>query len=112
VTVATDERAFGRPWHVPSPPPVSVRELAAEAARALGAPAPRLRHVPYPVLWAAGVFTPTLREFREVHYQFAEPFVIDATHATRTFGLTATPLADAVAQMAMRPEASATRGTR
>jgi nucleoside-diphosphate-sugar epimerase len=112
VTVATDERAWGRPWHVPSAPPVSVRELAAEAARALGAPAPRLRHVPYPVLWAAGVFAPTLREFREVRYQFAKPFVIDATDATRTFRLTATPLADALAEMVVRQEVSATRGTR
>jgi nucleoside-diphosphate-sugar epimerase len=112
VTVATDERGWGRPWHVPSPPPVSVRELAAEAARALGAPAPRLRHVPYPVLWTAGVLTPTLREFREVHYQFAEPFVIDATDATRTFGLAATALQDAVAEMVARPDASVTPGTR
>jgi nucleoside-diphosphate-sugar epimerase len=112
VTVATDERAWGRPWHVPSSPAVSLRELAAEAARALGAPAPRLRHVPYPVLWAAGVFTPTLREFREVHHQFAAPFVIDATDATRTFGLSATPLRDAVAEMVAQPEAGVTPATR
>jgi nucleoside-diphosphate-sugar epimerase len=103
VTVATDERAWGRPWHVPSAPPVSTKQLAAMAARALGAPDPRLRHVPYPVLWAAGVFAPTMREFREVHHQFARPFVIDATDATRTFGLAATPLDEAVAEMVARP---------
>jgi nucleoside-diphosphate-sugar epimerase len=99
VTVATDERAWGRPWHVPSVPPVSARQLAALAAEAAGAPAPKLRHVPYPVLWAAGVFAPTMREFREVHHQFAKPFVIDATDAMRTFGLEPTPLRDAVAEM-------------
>lgn len=104
VTVATDERGWGRPWHVPSAPPVSVNQLAGMAAEALGAPAPKLRHVPYPVLWAAGVFAPTMREFREVHHQFAGPFVIDATEATRTFGLRPTPLADAVAEPVARPE--------
>jgi hypothetical protein len=112
VTVATDQRGWGHPWHVPSSPPVSLRELAAEAAHTLGAPKPGLRRVPYPVLWAAGVVSPTLRELREVHYQFAEPFVIDATDATRTFGLSATPLRDAVAEMVAQPEVSATPGTR
>jgi nucleoside-diphosphate-sugar epimerase len=112
VTAATDERGWGRPWHVPSAPPVSVRELAAQAARALGAPAPRLRRVPFPVLWAAGVFAPTLREIREVHHQFTRPFVLDATDAARTFGLGATPLVDSVAEMVAAAAPSATAGTR
>jgi nucleoside-diphosphate-sugar epimerase len=106
VTVATDERGWGRPWHVPSAPARSLRAMAAEAARLADTPAPRLRRAPYPALWAAGVFAPTIREVREVHYQFARPFVLDASDATRTFGLSPTPLADALREMVAPPAAA------
>ena len=46
VTVAADERAWGRAWHVPSPPPLTIRSLAGSLARIAGRPAPRLRPVP------------------------------------------------------------------
>lgn len=111
VTVAGDERGWGRPWHVPSAPAQPMRAVAAEAARLAGVPAPRLRRAPYPALWAMGVFAPALREMREVYYQFARPFVIDATDATRTFGLNPTPLADALREMLPHPSA-VTPGTR
>ena len=41
---------------------------------------------------AAGLFSPLLREFAEVSYQFAAPFVLDSARTTETFGLTATDL--------------------
>jgi nucleoside-diphosphate-sugar epimerase len=99
VTVAADERAWGRPWHVPSAPPPSMRWLAAEVARLAGAPRPRLREAPYPALWLAGVFDPTAREIRELRYQFNAPFVLDSSAATATFGLTPTPVVDALREM-------------
>lgn len=111
VAVAGDERGWGRPWHVPSPPAVSMRELAAEAARLAGAPEPRLRRAPYAALWAAGVFSPMIREVREVYYQFARPFVIDASDAGHTFGIAPTPLAEGLREMLPRT-VTAPRGTR
>src|SRR5215471_17809369 len=42
VTVATDERAWGKAWLVPTHPPLTVRQLAARFATAVGAPAPKL----------------------------------------------------------------------
>jgi nucleoside-diphosphate-sugar epimerase len=95
VTVATDERGWGRGWLVPSNPPLTIRELATRYAAVRGAPAPKLTVVPYPVLWASGLFSPMLRELRTTRYQFTRPFVIDAGLTERTFGLTPSDL-DAV----------------
>ena len=39
-TLGTDERAWGRPWHVPTGPAVSQRELATRLCTVAGAPAP------------------------------------------------------------------------
>ena len=46
---------------------------------------------------ALGVFAPGLRELKETWYQFAEPWIIDASLTTSTFGLTATPLEQSAA---------------
>src|SRR3989440_10962943 len=92
VTVATDERAWGKAWLVPTNPPLTVRELAHRFAAVAGAPEPRLTSVPYPLLWSAGLFSPTLRELRTTRYQFVHPFVIDSSVTERTFGLAPTDL--------------------
>jgi nucleoside-diphosphate-sugar epimerase len=88
VTVATDERAWGKAWLVPTDAPLTVRELSERFTKVVGAPAPKLATVPYPVLWAAGLFSPMLRELRTTRYQFVRPFVLDSTVTERTFGLT------------------------
>ncbi|MFI7281665.1 NAD-dependent epimerase/dehydratase family protein [Micromonospora chersina] len=92
VAAATDERAWGRAWHVPSAPAVPMRDLAARAAALVGAPAPRLIRMPYPVLWVAGLANPFARELRETAYQFDRPYVLDSTAATATLGVEPTPL--------------------
>jgi nucleoside-diphosphate-sugar epimerase len=102
VTVAGDERGWGKPWLVPSNPPLTVRQLAAEFTRVAGAPAPKLTRLPYPVLWSAGLFSPLIRELRATHYQFAHPFVLDASLTERTFGLTPSDLDDALREAKAR----------
>ncbi|MFG1828390.1 NAD-dependent epimerase/dehydratase family protein [Micromonospora chersina] len=92
VAAATDERAWGRAWHVPSAPAVPMRDLAGRAAALVGAPAPRLIRMPYPVLWVAGLVNPFARELRETAYQFDRPYVLDSTAATATLGVEPTPL--------------------
>ncbi|MDT0320803.1 NAD-dependent epimerase/dehydratase family protein [Streptomyces millisiae] len=98
VAAAEDERAWGRPWHVPSAPPRSIRQLTSLACDIAGAPAPRLATMPRPVLWLGGLFDPLVRELRETQYQFRAPFVLDSTAATETFGLTPTPIEDSLAE--------------
>ncbi|MCX4474358.1 NAD-dependent epimerase/dehydratase family protein [Micromonospora sp. NBC_01655] len=97
VATAADERAWGRAWHVPSPPAVSARELATRTAALAGAPAPRLTRLPYPALWLGGLVNPFARELRETAYQFDRPYLLDSTAATATLGLAPTPLDRALA---------------
>ncbi|MFU8852144.1 NAD-dependent epimerase/dehydratase family protein [Micromonospora sp. SL1-18] len=116
VAAATDERAWGRAWHVPSAPAVPMRDLAARAAALVGAPAPKLARMPYPVLWLGGLADPTARELRETAHQFARPFVMDSAAATRTLGIEPTPLdravPETVAALRERPGVNAAGLTR
>ncbi|WP_431904257.1 NAD-dependent epimerase/dehydratase family protein [Micromonospora carbonacea] len=98
VRAAAVERAWGRAWHVPSPPAVSARELAVRAAALADAPVPRLTRLPYPALWLGGLVNPFVRELRETAYQFDRPFLMDSTAATATLGIEPTPLGSALAQ--------------
>ncbi|WP_199515239.1 NAD-dependent epimerase/dehydratase family protein [Nucisporomicrobium flavum] len=92
VTLARDERAWGRAWHVPSAPAVSVRELAARYGTMAGAPAVRVRRLPRAAMRTAGLVIPMARELAEMDYQFYGPFLLDSTETEQTFGLRATDL--------------------
>ncbi|HVU52384.1 MAG TPA: NAD-dependent epimerase/dehydratase family protein [Polyangia bacterium] len=92
VTAAADARAWGKAWLTPTNPPLTVRQLAARFAAATGAPAPKLSTIPYPVLWATGLFVPLVRELRTTRYQFETPFVVDSSTTEETFGLAPTDL--------------------
>jgi nucleoside-diphosphate-sugar epimerase len=94
--LGTDERALGRAWHVPSAIR-SQREALADLAWALGAGPTRVGRLPWPVLRAAGLVVPFLREVVDVRHQFDGPYVIDASATTATFGLVPTPWAEVVA---------------
>jgi nucleoside-diphosphate-sugar epimerase len=95
-TLGTDERALGRAWHVPSAPPRSQRQAITDLAAAMGVGPVAVAGIPWPVLRAAGVAVPMMREVVAVRHQFDQEFVIDATATTATFGLTATPWDDVV----------------
>jgi len=100
ITVAGDERAWGRAWLAPTNPPLTVRELATRFTEVAGAPAPKLSAIPYPVLWAAGLFSPMIRELRTTRYQFSRPFVLDSSATTATFGLEPSPMDEALDETA------------
>ncbi|GAA2875345.1 NAD-dependent epimerase [Actinoplanes cyaneus] len=96
VTLASDARAWGRPWHVPSPPAVTIRELARRYAAAAGSPPIKLIQMPRLVMRTAGLIVPIAREMAEMDYQWYAPFHMDATETADTFGLTATDLDTAI----------------
>ena len=99
VTAAATERAWGRGWLVPSSAPLTVREIATRFTDLNGVPAPRLMHMPYPALWAAGLFSPTVKELRHTYYQWSGPFTIDSSVTEREFGLAPTPVDAALANV-------------
>ncbi len=96
ITLGADQRAWGRPWHVPTGPPQSQREIFTTIARIAAAPPPRLRPLPPWLIQAGGIAVPYLREFPEVAYQFTEPFEVDSSAFQTTFRLTPTPMDEAL----------------
>lgn len=108
VAVALDERAWGRAWHVPTNPALTIRQLAERFCEVNGASPAKLTAVPYPVMWAAGLFSPMIRELRTTRYQFTNPFVLDSTATADMFGLRARPLEDALRDAAARLRAPST----
>lgn len=96
IATARDERAWGRAWHVPSNPPVTIRSLAQRFFEVTGQPAVKVTALPRWLPRLAAPFNPWVRELVEMDYQFHHPFVLDSSATTRTFGLTATPMDEAL----------------
>lgn len=88
---AGDERAWGRAWHVPTGPALSVREMTGLLAAEAGTRPVAVRGLPPAVLAVGGLFSPLLRELKEIRYQFDRPFVVDSTAWETAFGVRATP---------------------
>jgi nucleoside-diphosphate-sugar epimerase len=109
VTLARDERAHGKAWHVPSPAPVTVRELAARYCEVAGVPQVKVRSLPRFVMRTAGLVVPIARELAEMDYQFYAPFVMDSSRTEREFGLAPTALDVALRETADASAATAAR---
>jgi nucleoside-diphosphate-sugar epimerase len=106
VTLGGDERAYGRAWHVPSAIRTQ-RQALGDLAAALGMPQPKVSGIPWPVLRGIGLASPMMREVVAVKHQFDQPYVIDASATTATFGLTATPWDEVTAAAVGRQRAAA-----
>lgn len=96
VALGGDSRAWGRAWHVPTDVAVSSRELVEQLAALVDRPAPKVRALPKPLLRAAALVSPMMRELTEMAYQYERPFLIDASATTSTFGIQPTPLGEAL----------------
>ncbi len=91
VAAAQSEHALCHAWHVPTNPPRSQRQVLCDLAERAGVPRPNVSSLPTPVLRAAGVFHPILRELPKTLYQFTNPFIMDDSATRKTFGLEPTP---------------------
>lgn len=105
VTLAENQNAWGRAWHVPSEPAISIRDIAKHAAGLAGLAAPRLSVMPDLVFRVVGMLAPIggdtakmARELAEVAYQRDRPWLLDSTATTSAFGLKPTPLDDALCE--------------
>lgn len=108
VTVASDDRALGRAWLVPTASACTQRELITRFAEVAGAPAARVAEIPDFAFKALGAVVPILRELQEMHSSFTHPYVLDASATTATFGIEATPLDESLRAIAdsFRPTAA------
>jgi nucleoside-diphosphate-sugar epimerase len=96
-TMGTDERAYGRAWHVPTAPARTQRQLVDGLCAAANVKPVKVRTMPSAMLAVVGAFVPMMRELREVEYQFAAPFDLDSRDFTATFDMKPTPLDDTLA---------------
>ena len=96
VTLGTDPRAWGHPWHVPTDAPRTQREMIDGFAQIAGVASPRVASFPHLALRAVGLVSPTVRSLREILYQVDAPFVVDSSSFSQTFGVTPTPTQDAL----------------
>ena len=95
VRLGAAEQALGQVWHIPSATTVTTRQFLQLIGAAMGQPV-RVQTVPKVLLQVLGLFKTDLREVLEMIYQFEEPFVVDGSKFTRTFGEHATPLSAAI----------------
>ncbi|GHJ35976.1 NAD-dependent epimerase/dehydratase family protein [Streptomyces sp. TS71-3] len=98
VEVAGEERAWGRAWHVPTGPALSVRAMADRLAAESGAGQVAVRRLPPAVVGIASLLSPLLRELKEVRYQFDRPFVVDSSAYEAEFTVRTTPVDEQVKQ--------------
>ncbi len=92
VMAATDERAWGRAWFVPTPAPLTQTEMVQRMCALAGVDPVKVKTVPSVMLSIAGLVVPVMREMKEILYQFEAPFVIDSSETTDVFGLEPTPI--------------------
>jgi nucleoside-diphosphate-sugar epimerase len=91
IRLSRSPEAWGRAWHVPSPPVLTPRAVMARAAALAGAPAPRISPMPKPLLWGLSKVVPIVREVAETAYMFDSPFVMEHKAWDAAFGTRATP---------------------
>ena len=98
MALATDSRAWGKAWHVPSNPPRTQREAIDDLAQAAGVPSVKVSTVPKFIVSMLGTFNPMFRALRETEYQMGRPFIIDDTATRQTFGMAPTPWKEILTQ--------------
>ncbi len=94
ILLAETPAAWGRAWHVPSPPARTPRQIMQDMASRAGAPPPDIRPVPTWMLRLAGLFQPAAAEMVEMTYTYTSPSVMDDTAFRTAFGQQATPWDD------------------
>jgi nucleoside-diphosphate-sugar epimerase len=95
-TVATDKRAWGKAWHVPSNKPKTQRQVVMDIASELGVAKANVGPIPKPILWMLGKFNPMMKELNNGSYMFNAPFVMDDSASRKMFDLEPTPWATVI----------------
>lgn len=95
--LGTEEAAPGREWLLPVAPATSTRAIL-DAIGDIGGRAVQLATIPTMAqARELGIFDATFAdEYDELFYQYTEPQIVDSTAIARAFGLTATPLDEAL----------------
>ena len=95
-TLGENDEADGAAWHLPNAAPVTTRQFIERVFVAAGTTG-GVSAMPRFMVSLVGMFNGTVRELKEMLYEFEEPFVVDSSRFEKAFGKTATPLDEAIA---------------
>jgi nucleoside-diphosphate-sugar epimerase len=109
VALSHDERAWGKAWHTPTAPAITIRSLADRYCALTGQPPVKIHKLPRFVMHTAGLVHPMSRELAEMDYQFYGPFHLDSSHTEQTFGLAPTNIEVGIRETAEDAKAIANR---
>ena len=97
VTLSEHDEALGQVWHVPNAPTVSTQQFIDLVQAEVGKPI-KVRTAGRTMMSLLGLVSPEMREFKEMLYEFEEPFVVDDSKFRTAFGASATPLKTGIAE--------------
>lgn len=111
-TLGTSSDGWGRAWIAPVQPAITQAEFAERVWRAAGrTDAPKVRVTDRRAVQAVGLIVPIVREFSEMIYEWDTPYVVSSADFESTFGVTPTPLDEAIARtVAAYRDGPGTRG--
>jgi nucleoside-diphosphate-sugar epimerase len=75
--LGANERSWGRAWHVPSPDPLTPRQVIGRIAKLAGIAEPKIKLTPALILKVVGLFIPAAGETVEMGYSYTAPFIMD-----------------------------------
>ena len=105
-TLASEARADGQVWHLPTTrPPITMRRFIELAAAAIGT-RPRAATLPRWMLRAGGVFDRGVKELDEMLYQYEHDYVFDSEKIERELELMPTPYEQGIIDTVERRRAS------
>ena len=94
------DSAFGQAWHMPCAPTRTTRDILQIAADTLGVKL-RISAMPAWMLGPSAMFSPFLRELKEMRFQWDRPYQVDASRFKAAFWSDVTPFETGVAETAL-----------
>ncbi len=95
VTLAENDAAFGKAWHIPSAETLTTRAFLNLAFEVAGQK-PKISSMSKMMLQIGGLFVPEAKEMIEMWYEFSEPYVVDHRAFAKVFGAKPTPHKQAI----------------
>jgi len=93
------DSAFGQAWHMPCAPTRTTRDILQIAADTLGVKL-RISAMPAWMLGPSAMFSPFLRELKEMRFQWDRPYQVDASRFKAAFWSDVTPFETGVPETA------------
>lgn len=91
VTVVDRPHLWGRVWHAPTNPALTMRQTITDILASVGRKAVAVRVIPRALTVPMGWVMPLFGELNDLSYQRTAPYVLDSTHSERELDLAPTP---------------------